>query len=81
IAAVRKSRRLAPMEFEGRAMEVALDLAGALGAFAEVETLAADDDDLAGAQEAVLDLARLLGLSEVERRSYLRMTLEHSKPS
>jgi adenylate cyclase class 2 len=77
IAAVRKTRRLAPMNFEGRTMEIALDLAGDLGAFAEVETLA-DENDLADAQQAVLNLAGLLGLSDVERRSYLRMTLEQT---
>lgn len=81
IATVRKTRRLTPMDFKGRSMEVALDQAGDLGNFAEVETLAAGDDDLAGAQQAVLDLAGLLGLSDVERRSYLRMTLEQAGPT
>ena len=76
VASIRKVRRPFEIEFRGRAMEVALDLAEGLGAFAEVETIAASEADLAEAQGAVLALAVEVGLSEVESRSYLRMTLE-----
>jgi adenylate cyclase, class 2 len=53
-----------------------LDVAEDLGAFVEIESIAADPDALPAAQAAVLDLARELGLTEVEPRSYLRMALE-----
>jgi adenylate cyclase class 2 len=76
VAVVRKRRSEYHLEFGGRPMVVALDLAEGLGAFAEVETLVEAADDLAEAQGAVLDLARELGLAEVEPRSYLRMLLE-----
>ncbi len=56
-------------------MEVVLDRAEGLGDFAEVESLS-EERGLAEAQEAVLALARELGLTEVEPRSYLRMLLE-----
>lgn len=76
VAEVSKSRTAFALRHEGRAVEVTLDRAGPLGVFAEVEALAADADGLPGAQRAVLDLAAALGLSDVEPRSYLRMTLE-----
>ena len=75
VATVKKLRRPFHLVRGGRAMEVVLDRAEGLGDFAEVEALAGDDD-LAGAQAAVLALARDLGLERVEPRSYLRMLLE-----
>ncbi len=78
VAVVRKRRTEYHLESGGRSLVVALDEADALGAFAEVETLAATEADLPAAQRAVLDLAAELGLAEVEPRSYLRMVLEAS---
>ncbi|HEY2158524.1 MAG TPA: class IV adenylate cyclase [Isosphaeraceae bacterium] len=80
VATVRKTRRPFHLVRGGRPMEVVLDRAEGLGDFAEVEALA-DDRGLAEAQEAVLALARELGLTEVEPRSYLRMLLERARPS
>ena len=77
-ALIVKSRRPFTVERDGRTLEVTLDRASGLGDFAEVETLATDHADLPAAQQAVLDLAGSLGLTEVEPRSYLRMTLERS---
>jgi adenylate cyclase class 2 len=57
-------------------MAVSLDLAEGLGAFAEVETLVEAESDLPAAQQAVVAMAKDLGLTEVEPRSYLRMVLE-----
>lgn len=76
VATIRKSRRPFRLQFQGRPVEVALDQVEELGDFAEVEAFAEGEPDLAGAQQAVLDLARALGLTEVEPRSYLRMILE-----
>jgi adenylate cyclase class 2 len=76
VAVLHKRRQPFHLNHRGRAIEVVLDVARDLGAFAEVEALASDSADLAAAQAAVLDLARVLGLSEVEPRSYLRMALE-----
>jgi adenylate cyclase class 2 len=76
VAVLRKRRKAFPLIRGGRAITVSLDRAEGLGVFAEVETIAADSADLPAAQAAVLDLARELGLTEVEPRSYLRMTLE-----
>jgi adenylate cyclase class 2 len=76
VAVLRKRRQAFRLVREGRAIEVALDVAEELGAFAEVETIAHSGDDLPAAQAAVVELARVLGLTEVEPRSYLRMVLE-----
>ena len=79
VALVEKTRREFAVGRAGRSLVVTLDDAGRLGRFAEVETLAADEADLSAAQAAVVDLAAELGLTEVEPRSYLRMTLENLK--
>jgi adenylate cyclase class 2 len=76
VAVVAKVRTPYHLTLAGRPVEVALDEVSGLGTFVEVEAIAADEADLPRAQQAVLDLARSLGLTEVEPRSYLRMTLE-----
>jgi adenylate cyclase class 2 len=76
VAMVKKLRSEYHVDFQGRAMTVALDQAEGIGAFAEVETLAEVESDLSQAQAAVQALAAELGLAEVEPRSYLRMLLE-----
>ena len=76
VATIRKSRAPFHLTAEGRAIEVVLDRAEGLGAFAEIETLAAALADLPAAQAAVLAVASELGLTDVEPRSYLRMALE-----
>jgi adenylate cyclase class 2 len=78
VATVRKSRRPFHIRYQGRDMEVAIDDAEGLGRFVEVEALAKDERDLAAAQQAVLGLAGVLGLSEAEPRSYLGMALERA---
>ncbi len=80
VTTVRKMRRAFHLVVEGRSIEVTLDEVEGIGTFAEVETLA-DPDDVTGAQDAVLELARAIGLDEVEPRSYLRMLLERDGPS
>ncbi len=78
VATVRKRRTSHRLGVGGRSMTVAVDEAESLGNFAEVETLVDVEADLGSAQNAVLDLARDLGLTELESRSYLRMILEKS---
>jgi adenylate cyclase class 2 len=71
---VRKRRRQAALERDGFSFTVCLDDVEGLGRFAEVEVLA-PDDRRAEAERAVARLAAELGLSEVERRSYLGLVL------
>jgi len=76
VATIRKSRTAFHLTRDGHAIEVVLDRALGLGDFAEIEALAATEAELPAAQAAVLALADELGLTEVEPRSYLRMSLE-----
>jgi adenylate cyclase class 2 len=76
VAILRKRRQAYRLIHGNRALAVVLDLAEGLGAFAEVEAIAADAADLPATQADVLHLAQVLGLTAVEPRSYLRMALE-----
>ena len=81
VATIRKQRESFHLKFQEHEMEIALDTAEGLGAFAEIETLASGEADLAAAQQAVLALASELNLTEVEPRSYLGMVFQaRSKP-
>ena len=75
VTVVRKTRKLHELTRNGRRFEIALDEVDELGTFLEVE-LIADEADLKSAQDAVLELARELGLSQTEPRSYLGMLLQ-----
>ena len=79
VAVVSKTRSTFTSLRDGREMRVTIDRAGDLGIFAEVEAVSEDRSDLPSAQAAVMRCAETLGLSEVEPRSYLRMTLERQR--
>ncbi|APW62537.1 class IV adenylate cyclase [Paludisphaera borealis] len=81
VATIRKQRESFHLRFEDHDLEIALDRAENLGDFAEIEAIAADAADLPRAQRAVLELAKLLTLTDVEPRSYLRMHLESAARS
>ena len=74
VAVVKKRRRQATLERDGFSFTICLDDVEGLGRFAEVEVLA-PDDRRADAERAVAALAAELGLSDVERRSYLGLVL------
>jgi adenylate cyclase class 2 len=80
VAEVKKTRTSYPISGRDRPMTVTLDDAEGLGTFAEVEAIAQGEADLPNAQQAVLALAKELGLTDVEPRSYLRMKLEAKRP-
>jgi adenylate cyclase, class 2 len=71
---VRKSRRVARCERHGFPLQVCLDEVDHLGRFAELEVVAAEEHYEA-AKALVLAAAGELGLTRVERRSYLEMVL------
>jgi adenylate cyclase class 2 len=72
---VRKTRRVARLKWRGHDVEVALDDVDGLGQFVELE-FAADSDNRADAMNQLAPLAAELGLTDVERRSYLELLLE-----
>ncbi len=71
---VRKRRRPLALSWKGWQFEAALDVVERLGTFLELET-SADDAGLDDAREALASLSGQLGLTAVERRSYLEMLL------
>ena len=72
---VRKTRRSFRLKWHGRDYELAFDQLPELGCFLEIE-LIADCDDRNAAESAVWELARSLGFSDAEQRSYLDLLLE-----
>ena len=72
---VQKLRTPYHLVIDGRDLEVALDVVEDLGSFVEIETLASEADR-AEARDAICALAKELGLSQPERRSYLRLLVE-----
>jgi adenylate cyclase class 2 len=76
IAKIRKRRKSFHLVFQDRPLEIVLDVVKDLGAFAEIEAIVRRRADLPAAQQAVIALARAVGLTEAEPRSYLRMILD-----
>lgn len=74
VAIVRKHRRQYHLVREGLALTVCLDEVERLGRFAEVEILA-PEEQVETARTVLAQTAANLGLTELERRSYLGMLL------
>ncbi|MSR32927.1 MAG: class IV adenylate cyclase [Gemmataceae bacterium] len=75
VAWVEKIRLVYQVQLEGTAVTVSLDEVKGLGKFAEVEVLV-DSGDSVQAADLVRATAALLGLTQWEPRSYLRMVLQ-----
>ena len=75
VATVRKSRTAFRTSRRGYAVTICLDRCEGVGSFAEIEILA-EDSDLPAAEATIREFAADLGLTDLEPRSYLRMTLE-----
>jgi len=71
---VAKRRRLATVDWDGAAVDVAVDHVAGLGDFIELE-LRADAAGIAPAAARIESLARHLGCTDPEPRSYLEMLL------
>lgn len=69
---VLKKRRSASLRFQGWPIELSLDQVDALGFFVEIEIVAAAPD-VAGAQQALLELSKELHLVESITTSYLEL--------
>ncbi|MBW3542433.1 MAG: class IV adenylate cyclase [Planctomycetes bacterium] len=72
---VRKRRVAHDFMWEKRKLELALDEVDGLGSFLEIETIA-KEPDREPARDAILRLAKKLGLENSELRSYLTLLLE-----
>jgi adenylate cyclase class 2 len=74
VAEVRKRRRKAHADWEGRRVEISLDDVDEVGTFVELE-LVTDPTDVEAAKAVLASLAKHLALSQSERRSYLELLL------
>jgi adenylate cyclase, class 2 len=74
VAVVRKRRRMYHLERGGFALVVCLDEVEELGRFAEVEIVALDER-VDAARSVLTDTVAALGLTNLERRSYLNLLL------
>jgi adenylate cyclase class 2 len=77
VAVVRKHRRMYHLERGGFALVVCLDEVEKLGRFAEVEIVAAETQ-VNEARSVLAETAADLGLTNLERRSYLNLLLASS---
>ncbi len=75
VAVISKLRRVCSLRRNGFDFEICFDDAGANGKFVELE-IQALPDKFEAAKAELLAFAIELGLTEVEKRSYLRMHLE-----
>jgi adenylate cyclase class 2 len=74
VRSVRKRRTVRRLNWRNREFEIALDEVADLGTFLEIETLA-DDASRSAARDAILAVAKRLGMSNPERTSYLGLLL------
>ncbi len=79
VGTVSKSRRKSTLTHAGWLVTVDLDDVDAIGSFVEIE-LITDAEQIPAAQAALQDIAAQLELTEVVRKSYLRMYLETQTP-
>jgi adenylate cyclase class 2 len=75
VGTVRKQRRKASLDWEGRSVEAALDDVEGLGSFLELE-ISAEDAALQPAKQSLQSLAQRLEAENSERKSYLELLLE-----
>lgn len=78
VAVVAKTRRIAHLSRDGFDLQISLDDVDEVGPYAEIEVVA-EQEHFAEAKAAVLGLAAELGLTQVERHSYLGLLLERRR--
>jgi adenylate cyclase class 2 len=79
VAEVCKARRTAEVTWEDRPIEVVIDRVEGVGNYVELEVMATMTE-LEVARKRLASLGSELRLAHVERRSYLELLLESSKP-
>lgn len=77
---VRKNRTPWGILWQGRRVDLAIDIIPSIGTYLEIE-LVVEDSDRDAARDAILSLAAHLKLPEPERRSYLELVLGTTDPA
>lgn len=78
VMTVRKIRRSFLLPHGGRELVVTIDDAELLGTFAEVETIATDEQEIEACRSRISELADMLDLRSPEGKSYLTMAMEYA---
>ena len=79
VAVVEKTRRVFSLIAFHPGLHVTLDHVEGIGDFAEIECVVHSPDELLAAERAIQAVANDLGLSFIEKRSYLSMVLEQRR--
>lgn len=74
---VPKSREVYSFEYCSRTVTITLDHVEPLGYFAEIERIVSEASEIEIAQQDIQAIGGMLGLLQVEPRSYLGLLLEH----
>ncbi|HLW68177.1 MAG TPA: class IV adenylate cyclase [Gemmataceae bacterium] len=80
VAVVHKLRRVFKLKRQEFDVEVCLDIVESVGHYAELE-IVAPEEQLEKARSLLLQMAKELDLTEMERRSYLELLLEKKSKS
>lgn len=72
---VPKSREVYRFELSSRNVIITLDHVEPLGYFTEIERIVSEPSEIALAQQDIQEIGRMLGLTQVEPRSYLGLLL------
>jgi adenylate cyclase, class 2 len=75
---VAKTRRVHTLPWEGLTITITLDDVEGVGQYSEIERLLTDHSEIEVAQQQILEVGKQLGLTEIERRSYLALVIEAS---
>jgi adenylate cyclase, class 2 len=75
ILTVHKVRRSFQLDQQGKQLVITIDDTRERGMFAEIETIAASEEEGEACRQLVTSFAEQLGLREAEQRSYLQMAL------
>ncbi len=76
VMTVRKTRRSFTLDRADRQLIVTIDDAEQLGTFAEIETIATDEQEIEACRGQISELAVMLDLRHPEQKSYLTMAME-----
>ena len=81
VTEVVKKRTIYRLDSERRPLTITLDEVEKLGSFVEIERILEQSDEVEQAEKDILAVAQMLGLRDIEKRSYLGLLLESTNAS
>ncbi|MBU6175520.1 MAG: class IV adenylate cyclase, partial [Planctomycetes bacterium] len=80
VTEVVKKRTIYRLDAARRPLTITLDEVEKLGSFVEIERILEQSDEVEQAEKDILEVARMLGLCDIEKRSYLGLLLALTNP-